>query len=99
MLNYLNEPGKLSDGSVSRSGLVVIILVLGLAAALIPFAAGYIDLNNLSMTAAGMEWYYVGFGVLGLTVIGYSPFHVLPEVLKADKFPCIYVVILESAKV
>ena len=30
-------------------------------------------------------------------VIGYSPFHVLSEVLKADEFPCIYVVVLESA--
>ena len=62
-------------------GLVVIILVLGLAAALIPFATGYIDLNNLSTTAAGMEWYYVGFSVLGLTVIGFA----LEEIYRGRK--------------
>ena len=62
-------------------GLVVIILVLGLAAALIPFATGYIDLNNLSTTAAGMEWYYVRFSVLGLTVIGFA----LEEIYRGRK--------------
>ena len=52
-----------------------------LAAALIPFATGYIDLNNLSTTAAGMEWYYVGFSVLGLTVIGFA----LEEIYRGRK--------------
>ena len=67
---YLKEDHSIQKQSIW--GLVVVILVLGLAAALIPFATGYIDLNNLSMKAAGMEWYYVGFSVLGLTVIGFA---------------------------
>lgn len=61
--------------------LAVIILLLGPAAALIPFATGYIDPNNLSITAAGMEWYYVGFSVLGLTVIGFA----LDEIYRGRK--------------
>lgn len=67
---YLKEENPPQKQSIW--GLVVVILVLGLAAALIPFATGYIDLNKLSMKAAGLEWYYVGFSVLGLTVIGFA---------------------------
>ncbi len=76
---YMRE--NVSPQKQSIWGLVVIILVLGLAAALIPFATGYIDLNNLSTTAAGMEWYYVGFSVLGLTVIGFA----LEEIYRGRK--------------
>ena len=76
---YLKENNSTQKQSIW--GLVVVILVLGLAAALIPFATGYIDLNNLLTKAAGMEWYYVGFSVLGLTVIGFA----LEEIYRGRK--------------